>query len=154
MGKLIRDAVKLVKKDLSQPVEVLGPVESDDDEPIVETELLEDEAPPRRKPTIVVRSNAISCPYCHETVDASKKNWVACSSCLARHHKACWRENKRCATCATRKHLVNPGESKSRGRVRAATPRGPRLLSSEANVKAIAFWNCLTERSSRSSGSS
>jgi len=129
--------------------EVIAPVDPDaelgpqDDEP--SEEAASEDAPPREPPVILVRSNAIHCPFCRETVDAKKKNWVACASCLARHHKKCWRESKKCATCGLKKHLVAPGAMSvpapgSMSRARSGD-RG-RLLSHEGHVKAIAFWNC------------
>jgi hypothetical protein len=44
-------------------------------------------------------ASALRCPYCHDALDALAPNWIACGSCLARHHKRCWREHGACSSC-------------------------------------------------------
>ncbi|MBI3724999.1 hypothetical protein HY251_13750 [bacterium] len=61
------------------------------------------EAPPRED--VRVLSSAIRCPYCHSDVSPETADWVACKSCLARHHVACWGENGTCSTCGHAKFL-------------------------------------------------
>src|SRR4029077_16446501 len=34
------------------------------------------------------------CPFCHDTIVPARDKWVACVSCLARHHASCWYEAK------------------------------------------------------------
>jgi hypothetical protein len=41
----------------------------------------------------------LRCPFCHDALDREREAWLACGSCLARHHAACWEESGRCATC-------------------------------------------------------
>lgn len=53
------------------------------------------------------------CPYCHERVEAGGAEWVACRSCLGRHHVACWAESGRCAGCGLEEHL-QAGEAEAR----------------------------------------
>jgi hypothetical protein len=46
-----------------------------------------------------VEQGPTRCPFCHEGVAVESEAWVACEKCLARHHRACWDEGKRCASC-------------------------------------------------------
>jgi TPR repeat protein len=46
---------------------------------------------------------------------------VACAGCLARHHRECWTESKRCASCGDRLHLLG-GSARPRARFGLATP--------------------------------
>jgi hypothetical protein len=61
----------------------------------------------------ITRSSASSevqrCPFCHSSV-AAEEEQVACKQCLARHHRACWEEAQRCASCAAASPLVAPGD--------------------------------------------
>lgn len=41
----------------------------------------------------------LRCPYCHEGVEVERDEWVACQSCLGRHHASCWDETGTCASC-------------------------------------------------------
>lgn len=108
--------------------------------------------PPQEPPAVAVKSTALRCPFCLDSVEASKKSWVACAGCLARHHRGCWRESKRCASCGSTKHLVAPKEPNipaGRGVGRGVAPGGRilatthRLLAHEAHIRAIALWNVL-----------
>jgi len=58
----------------------------------------------------LTRSGAASevqrCPYCHSSVAPEAEDWVACKQCLARHHRACWDEGHRCASCSATTPLV------------------------------------------------
>lgn len=54
------------------------------------------------------------CPYCHDGCSAEQDN-VVCRGCLARHHRACWEEGSRCASCAAAEPMVP-------GKVEPATP--------------------------------
>ena len=49
------------------------------------------------------------CPWCHDDVDPVKDPWVVCASCLARHHRACWSDARRCSTCAGTEVLGRSG---------------------------------------------
>jgi len=54
--------------------------------------------------TVAVRVHAgseqrLRCPYCHSTIAREHERWVACASCHAIHHRACWVEGRACATC-------------------------------------------------------
>ncbi len=59
---------------------------------------------PRPAPAVLERDDVRAanspnrCPFCHEDV-APEDEWVACKSCLARHHRDCWTESKACASC-------------------------------------------------------
>jgi hypothetical protein len=41
----------------------------------------------------------LRCPFCHEGVTLETDRWVACATCLARHHEACFGERGACASC-------------------------------------------------------
>jgi hypothetical protein len=69
-----------------------------------------EEAPSKEK-TLSVASSASRCPFCHVAVDLEAQEWVACESCLARHHATCWRDHGSCSSCAG---------TKSIGRVRSS----------------------------------
>jgi len=47
----------------------------------------------------VVGVSPIRCPWCHDSVSKEGTEWVACGSCLARHHSECWAEGAKCASC-------------------------------------------------------
>ena len=49
------------------------------------------------------------CPWCHDDVDPGKDPWVVCAACLARHHRACWSDARRCSTCAGTEILGRSG---------------------------------------------
>jgi hypothetical protein len=130
-------------------------------------QVAEDAAPP----PVAVKTSATRCPFCHDDVDPDgKKAWVACSGCLARHHKGCWSSHKKCASCGSKKYLVTAERAardrgfkplsaeeaaRERGRARG-TPEGAvpdrararvvaaaRLLAHEGHIRAIAFWDIL-----------
>jgi hypothetical protein len=45
-------------------------------------------------------ASALRCPFCHDPVRLELPTpWVACAACLARHHRSCWDESKRCGAC-------------------------------------------------------
>jgi hypothetical protein len=50
-------------------------------------------------PTVRVAASPVRCPFCRDEIGRRRERWVACSSCLARHHAACWLELGACATC-------------------------------------------------------
>ena len=56
---------------------------------------------------------------CHDDVSQESEDWVACSSCLARHHTACWQEGASCSSCGEAQVLAKPAlaAGSSRGRV-------------------------------------
>jgi tetratricopeptide (TPR) repeat protein len=56
---------------------------------------------PAPRDDVRVPSSLVRCPYCHEDVHVERDVWVACKSCLARHHATCWREGGACASCRT-----------------------------------------------------
>src|ERR1700691_3205681 len=39
------------------------------------------------------------CPFCHSEISVESDDWVACKSCLARHHRECWLEASACSVC-------------------------------------------------------
>ncbi len=49
------------------------------------------------------------CPFCHEeiAVAAQDLEWVACSKCLGRHHRACWDEGNGCSSCGGKAPLAH-----------------------------------------------
>jgi hypothetical protein len=49
-----------------------------------------------------VRIPGPRCPYCHEDIEASGLDKLACNACMAWHHKACWEEHGHCAACSHR----------------------------------------------------
>jgi DNA-directed RNA polymerase subunit RPC12/RpoP len=77
---------------------------------------VEDQATPLPEPTapladpgLQVSASRVRCPYCHDACDEqTSQEWVACASCLARHHEGCWAEEAACATCGHTRHLVKP----------------------------------------------
>jgi hypothetical protein len=60
-----------------------------------------------KREDITVSRSATRCPYCHEDVVVAARDWVACRSCLARHHESCWAERAACSTCSEREALVS-----------------------------------------------
>jgi len=50
--------------------------------------------------------SACRCPFCHTDITLREEAWVSCQGCLARHHAACWKEGKACASCGEGEHLV------------------------------------------------
>lgn len=99
-------------------------------EPPEEEELLLEAAsfasgdePAPKAPIIRVKASASSvrCPFCHADVLPDEPQWLACRTCFARHHTACWRECRRCATCGS--------EAALRPRQRIATASGTRAGS-------------------------
>jgi hypothetical protein len=80
----------------------------------LETLLQNDAAVPVRDapaPEVTLAASRIRCPYCHASVAADGDDWVACRSCLARHHQACWRESPRCASCGQGAYLQESAPS-------------------------------------------
>jgi type II secretory pathway component PulF len=53
------------------------------------------------------------CAYCHDRVNPTER--VACSACLAVHHRACWAGDGACAACGENKALVAEGEDAPQG---------------------------------------
>jgi hypothetical protein len=51
--------------------------------------------------------SAIRCPFCHGDLEPAREEWVACRSCVARHHLACWAERGACSSCGERAHLFD-----------------------------------------------
>lgn len=58
-----------------------------------------------------VHLSANRCPYCHENVQISALDWVACRSCQARHHKDCWSELGCCGSCKEERYLSDASET-------------------------------------------
>jgi hypothetical protein len=65
----------------------------------------------RRKGPIEIQisGSLVRCPYCHGDIKTSAIDWVACSACLARHHKDCWQERGACSTCRGSNYLPAEG---------------------------------------------
>jgi hypothetical protein len=57
------------------------------------------EPDPRHVDRDDVRVATNRCPYCHDDVAVHHDDWVACWTCQARHHRACWQESARCGAC-------------------------------------------------------
>lgn len=83
------------------------------------------------------------CPYCHD--DLAHDPWLACASCLARHHPDCWQTHDACASCGASDHLVAPDAATG---VRAAPSTGDGGITTAALVVlgalalagAFGFW--------------
>ena len=64
---------------------------------------------PPRSPSasdrLTVRTELTRCPFCHDDVDPAGPDWLACRRCLARHHRGCWREGRRCGACGGEQYL-------------------------------------------------
>lgn len=45
------------------------------------------------------------CPFCRDRAQALQAV-VVCACCLSRHHEACWRESRACASCGRREALA------------------------------------------------
>lgn len=83
----------------------------------------------------------LRCPFCHDDLPEEAPDWVACRSCLARHHSGCWTELGRCSACGNNRGLTIAGgrpEAPKRGfsmarlylegaRPAAVRSRGPSL---------------------------
>jgi hypothetical protein len=57
----------------------------------------------------------VRCPYCHDALGDGPA--ARCQACGAGHHRACWDEHGRCATCAARATAVSDDRVPSRLRV-------------------------------------
>ncbi|MBI3726524.1 hypothetical protein HY251_21580 [bacterium] len=80
------------------------------------------------RPRVVSGQSPTRCPYCHESIDVEGEAWVACASCLARHHKECWFGHGRCATCQAARALK---------RMESVQERAPSLLSAAPGAPRI-----------------
>jgi WD40 repeat protein len=80
-------------------------------EPVARPPHVDAPSPGDSRQDLVVRGSPARCPYCH---DRLSEDWVACESCVAKHHRGCWDEHGRCATC---------GGSESLRPVKAAAKR-------------------------------
>lgn len=76
-----------------------------------------------------VRVQHNRCPYCHDDVRAADEDVRVCAACLARHHKPCWSELRRCSACGAQRCLRRRARL---GRSRRAT--GLRTLGVGAGV--------------------
>jgi hypothetical protein len=63
-----------------------------------------------------VAAGALRCPFCRAAVDLATQEWVACESCLARHHATCWREHGSCSSCGSTRRLA-PGRGRDLSRL-------------------------------------
>lgn len=70
--------------------------------------------------SVRVEGSPVRCPFCHEGVRVEDGDWVACASCLARHHGECWGEGGRCGACGGGERLTPASD----GGVAAATGTG------------------------------
>ena len=59
----------------------------------------------------------LRCPYCHDDLTAASDPWVACATCLARHHHSCWSESDGCASCRSLSGLL-PARALQEARLR------------------------------------
>src|SRR5271156_2614014 len=67
-------------------------------------------APARTGPLEVkIAGSLVRCPFCHGDISPRTTDWVACSACLARHHKDCWQERGACSTCRGSNYLPADG---------------------------------------------
>ncbi len=55
-----------------------------------------------------LRLSAERCPYCHEAVERSDQDKVACNACMAWHHAGCWNEHGACAACGADRTGLSP----------------------------------------------
>lgn len=51
---------------------------------------------------------ATRCPWCHDDVVVQEFRWVACATCLARHHTGCWSDGQACASCGAPQFVRAP----------------------------------------------
>lgn len=67
---------------------------------------------------------ATRCPWCHDDVVVQEFRWVACATCLARHHTGCWSDGQACASCGAPQFVRAPrvGEATLLLRGRAPEP--------------------------------
>lgn len=81
-------------------------------------------AAPVERPDVKVAAGVLRCPFCHDEVRTVGADWVACRSCLARHHAACWTESKKCATCGHEQSIAAgpPATQVLTGRARGGAP--------------------------------
>ncbi|MDC3379033.1 hypothetical protein OAX78_01965 [Planctomycetota bacterium] len=49
------------------------------------------------------------CPYCHDEVERSASDKLACNECMAWHHSSCWQEHGSCAACGANRTGVATG---------------------------------------------
>jgi tetratricopeptide (TPR) repeat protein len=99
-------------------------------------------------------AHAARCPYCHDDlrISADAPAWVACERCLARHHRACWRESVGCCACGwggamERARLPSQRVAVSRWRQGSARLVVPLCVLVLAALGWIGFGLALTEAS-------
>ena len=76
-------------------------------------------------------ASPLRCPFCHASIRPVAEDWVACRSCLARHHAGCWHECGKCANCASSERLVT--------RAAPRTDAAPRRSGASPIVLAAVF---------------
>ncbi len=76
-----------------------------------------------------VAQSAVRCPWCHEDIEVSERDWVACRECLARHHEHCWAEVAVCSCCGGAETLAP--------RARSTAPPARRAPEPEADLSGV-----------------
>lgn len=66
------------------------------------------------------------CPYCHADVTPGEGRVLACESCAAHHHPACWLEGHGCSGCGARARLLRRPRPSTRAP--RSTSRGLRAV--------------------------
>ena len=92
----------------------------------------EREVEERRHEDVSVAGSLARCPFCHDEVAPGAADWVACESCLARHHETCWNESACCATCQGTRFLAR--------RDREAIPRHNRAVHAILGYMTLGFF--------------
>jgi hypothetical protein len=82
------------------------------------------------------------CAFCHDDVDPEAGGWVACRTCLARHHLGCWGEAGACSICG--KHtFVGDGVSSRPPRAAFAVIAITMLGATLAGLISFVPFGCL-----------
>jgi hypothetical protein len=71
---------------------------------VVEATVVEASVPEIR----LIGPSPVRCPWCHDELAVATGEWLACGSCLARHHPDCWAEATACASCREPTPLAAP----------------------------------------------
>ncbi len=57
-------------------------------------------------PQVDVAHSPVRCPYCHDSCTAEDLDAIVCQKCLSRHHAGCWHEDRKCASCGSKRALA------------------------------------------------
>lgn len=101
--------------------------------------------PPEEPLDLGVEVAVNRCPYCHADVTVAEDPWVACKSCLARHHVPCWDELARCGSCGESVAISEKTESETRRSSPRLVPLLLAVLALFAGIATLAVRSAATK---------